>query len=247
MPARSRVSCGESPRPAAVPPNTSGAVRAHPPHLHSPAERGREDLAGVVARRQSCPGGCHLAEHLGDRSGQLELYERALPGQRTQMFVVDMQVRDRRGRRELRCGIDPEPVDHELVQRFDMLAWHPAVLVQEMLQATLAAGLFESAVPLGCMALTEKATAGSFHTLLVAVADPPSSALLLLVGLRAASHQRTSGNGIGSGRSAVLAVRRGWRTDGFADRRSRRGCSWLLGAGRRVPHAIRVLRHMTIL
>ena len=165
---------GQTPRPPAVTTDAAGAVRPHSPHLDAPAERRREHLACAVARRLTDARRGHLAEHLAHRSGQLELLERPVAGQRTHVLVVDMQVGDRGRRCELRRRVKPEPVEHEVVQRLDLLGRQPGVLVEELAQAAFAARLLEPAVPLRRVALTQEAAARALDALLVAIAESPA-------------------------------------------------------------------------
>ena len=95
-----------------------------------------------------------------------------MTGQRPQMLVVDVQVRHRGRRREFRRRVEPEPVDHELVQRLERLDCDPGVFVKKLLESALASRLLETAV-------TEEASARALHPSLIPVADSPSAPMLV--------------------------------------------------------------------
>ena len=135
-----------------------------------------------------------------------------MSGQRAHVLVVDVQVADRGRRGQLRRSVEPEPVDHEVVQRLDLLDSSAGILVEELAQPAFAACLLELAVPRRCVAPAEEAPARALDAVLVAVADPPAATVLRLVGrgVRAIlflstvgsqgrDGQATSGRVIGSG------------------------------------------------
>ena len=52
-----------------------------------------------------------------------------MAGQRTQVLVVDVQVADGGRRGQLGPSVQPEPVDHEVVQRLGLLRSSAGILV----------------------------------------------------------------------------------------------------------------------
>ena len=155
------------------------------------------------------------------------------------------------------AGIEAEPVDHEVVQRLDLLDGQAGILVEELAQLSFAARLLELAVPVRRVALTQKAARACARRRALAVADSPAAAVLRVVGLRCSCHlffdrscrSRASseiGQADRSGDCGAPRARRGRRDAGLFDRRfGAAGFPSPFAGGRRVAHSIRALRHMT--